>query len=111
MKTRAVGQGTFSIPDLNEAVGEQDSVGYRLVVVPFMPRALGRQLQDMLDDRREGLVTEMRQPLRLFGVAIELSLRGEGGNQEMQGIDDETIALTLASRVNGEVTMLERESL
>ncbi|KAM1788329.1 hypothetical protein ACFX11_038641 [Malus domestica] len=110
METRAVGQGTSSIPDLNEAVGEQDSGGYRLAVVPFMPRALGRQLQDMLEDGREGLVTEMKQPLRLFGAAIELSLRGEGGNQEMQGIDDETIALTLASGVNGEVTMVGGDS-
>ncbi|CAN6551837.1 unnamed protein product [Malus baccata var. baccata] len=98
-----MGQGNLPIPDLNKGVDETENRGDQLALVQFLLKVLGSQHQDMLKDRREGLEIEMRQPLQLFGAAIEPSVGGKGGSPKVQGDSDETFALTLASGLMGKI--------
>ncbi|KAB2632374.1 hypothetical protein D8674_028621 [Pyrus ussuriensis x Pyrus communis] len=50
-----------------------------------------------MDDRREGIVTSMRQPLMLFGSEIESTIGDEGVGQEAHGGGVGTLVLSLAS--------------
>ncbi|TQD94278.1 hypothetical protein C1H46_020092 [Malus baccata] len=71
---------------------------------------MGRQLHDAFEDRREVALTKMTQPLWLFGTKIESSVGGEGEGQEGRRFGEDTLALTLAIRVNGADTMVGGDS-
>ncbi|TQE08589.1 hypothetical protein C1H46_005765 [Malus baccata] len=75
-----------------------------------MPKEQGRQYPKLMDDKREGIVTGMRQPLMLFGSTIELTVGDEGVDQEAKGGGVGTLVLSLASGDTGDQARARGES-
>ncbi|RXH95557.1 hypothetical protein DVH24_008057 [Malus domestica] len=92
------GIGMDSILDLNEAVYMEDSEVNNLALTPFLPREQDGQCMGLMNAMREMSVSELRQPIRLFGSKIEpneVRSRRWGG--------EENIVLTLISGDGGEL--------